>query len=903
MRKSLINIYYSKILLTFAMKMFSFHKIRALTILLLSMSLAAALMSCDKGSIPENVITQNENYTVDANKVVEGKWTAQALSATHLVTNYAPSIDDSIAAVIKVRLAINGHDNELRPAQYHYIDLTDESQKAIKACVPDIKNNSSKKILRPNEIKLTIDLSSIKKDLKEKGFFVTPTHDTVYAQDYKGVWVTADLPPLDIDISQCNLHHELLVDAMPGTNDLHEATLSLTRAAPPAAHEWKIASTSTNYPAYTSNQKLIDAIHNMSIQELTASDDNGQDHFMVSQECYAIALSLAYLEPQKSMATLKALVKDSVITSGDDTESYNSLANNMIWATAAWKVYCVTGDKEWLKYAYSIIVKNLEIIEKSGILNNETGLFRATCPYLLSNINQYYPQWASIADVFETTPLLANAVMEHAYRVVAMMCDEMEIDYHNNNATTLKEAINHRLWDEYKGFYSQYLYAGHLIMMSPCADNLGQALCVLWDIAEDDRAERLVNEMHITNYGVPLTYPISHQVKPEINNAVIPMVQAIWNLAAARNGNIAMLRRGIGAQLRPQALFASCNAACSATNGEAIENSFARGNAAGNLAMVYNVIAGMNFLPNGIEFSPKVPICFNGDKVISSFKYRNAVLDITIKGTGDELSSISLDGNNLADNFINADIEGRHKIVITMNNNYTGSGKITLTREAYHLPETPMWQWDGFYGTTYNYNASDGYRILINNVPSYSMRDSVLGTRDTISYRSFSLMAVNKYGTSYISKPFFITSTAQCYRLSDFYSQHDGDMPRPPFYKHQPVEISDDGNWLSAAVNVDVAGDYIIDVLYCNGNGFASLQAPCQLLEVAANGHLQGIVATPQLGQDQWLRTAYSSSLNVKLLRGKNTIAMRMHQQPADGPNQPAHILISHLRIIKRNDN
>ena len=53
------------------MKMFSFYKIRILTILLLSMALATTFSSCDRGSIPTNVITQNENYTVDVNKVIE----------------------------------------------------------------------------------------------------------------------------------------------------------------------------------------------------------------------------------------------------------------------------------------------------------------------------------------------------------------------------------------------------------------------------------------------------------------------------------------------------------------------------------------------------------------------------------------------------------------------------------------------------------------------------------------------------------------------------------------------------------------------------------------------------------------------------------------------------------------
>ena len=326
------------------------------------------------------------------------------------------------------------------------------------------------------------------------------------------------------------------------------------------------------------------------------------------------------------------------------------------------------------------------------------------------------------------------------------------------------------------------------------------------------------------------------------------------------------------------------------------------GNAAGNLSMIYNVIAGMKFLPNGIEFNPKVPKCFNGKKTITSFKYRDAVLDITIEGTGNELSKITLDGKALADNFIGGDINGHHKIVITMNDIHSGSGKITVSKDLDRLPETPLWQWDGYYGTTYNYNGDYGYKILINDEPRYSMRDSVLGTRDTVSYRSFSLMAVNKYGFSYISKPHFITTAASTYEFAQYNQQYILQLPMPRCGEYtplNPIEITDTSSWVSIPVTTAEAGNYIVDVLYSNGNGYAALWAPCQMLEVTANGHLQGVVTTPPLGEGQWLSKAYSSRLNVRLLKGDNILELRLHRpSPQGGP--PIRLRLSHLRIIKR---
>lgn len=878
------------------------YKITIKTLVTLVMLIAIGIpTACHHENIPQDVITKNEDYTVGADSVTEGRWTAHAIGSNHLITNYQAPLSDSIPAVIRIRLAINGHDNELHPAQYHYIDLSDTTVATIKACEPDSKRPiGTRKIARPERLTVKVDLSAINRSIAQKGYFATPTHDTIYAQDYKGVWLTADIEPLNVDFAQCYLHDELRVDQAPSSKDICDFSVDLSIEQPKAIHEWKTESPHRDYASYTSDQKLMNVIYNMSIDELEKNNsDSGRD-MLVAQECYAIALSLAFAAPQKSMETLKSMVRDSIITAGAGTENYSTLVNKMVWADAAWSVYCATGDKDWLSYSYNIILRNLYDIDNDFFIDNETGLFHAASPYCDSNINQYYPTWASICDIFETTPLLGNIIMERCYRVLEMMGDEFEINnYYDNRADHIKDAINHRLWDETRSFYCQYLYAGTMNMMSPCSDNMGQALCILWDIAEDDRAETLVNEMPLTNYGVPLIYPINEIIKPHLNNAVIPMVQALWNIAAAKNGNIAMLRRGLGALLRTQALAATCATACTATTGTCMPCQLGRGNAAGNIAMIVRIIAGMNFLPNGIEFTPKVPVCFTGDKTITGFKYRNAILDITIKGTGNELSKITLDGKALDDNFINGDIKGNHKIVITMNDIYTGSGKITVNKELHFIPETPLWQWDGYYGTNYNYDNNTGYKILINGEPTYSMRDSVLGTRDTVTYRNYTLQAVNKYGFSYVSKPHYIMTTARSYRFANFNPKYIIDQVLPGTYPYRPIVINDNDAWVKIPVNTTVAGNYVIDVLYSNGNGQASLSSPCHLLEVAANGHPQGMIATPQLGLDQWLRTAYSSRLRVQLLKGNNTLELRLHK-PSLSSDSPTSIRLSQLRIIKQ---
>lgn len=866
----------------------------------LACCLLVMLVACGQSTMRNDVIVENENYIVTADSVVEGQWSAKALSDTHIITNYPTATADSIPNIIKVRLAINCRDNELLPASYHYIDLDNTTDTTvIKVCHPDtVKREPTHNIARPQSLKFMVDLSEMKTALNGKGYFVTPTSDTIYTQDFQGVWLTANVAPLNVEATQCWNHPELIIDDSSDVSDLHQVEVPLEVPTIPIAQEWKIDIPSSNAPLYSSKQTILNALYNMSVNELEKPVSQPM-HFMVAQECYTIALSHAYLDPQKSMDLLREMVNDSLVSASDKQQPYTSLANNMIWATAAWQVYCASGDKQWLAYAFNVTSRSINNIEKY-MHDSQTGLYHALCPYYPTSIGQYYPSWMTTRDAWEAKPLVANVIMEHTLRLLEDMADEFEMgsSQYAARADRLKDAINHRLWNENRGCYAQYLYGGTLNMQSPCIDNMGQAMSILWDIADDDRAETIINETPITNYGVPILYPNRPQVGDELNNAFLPMVQALWNLAAAKTGNLRVLRRGLGAMLRQQLLFASCGNSSTASGGTPLPRCHPRSNAAGNIAMILRVIAGMNFLPNGIEFQPKVPVCFSGTKTLSGVTYRNAVLDITIKGTGDEISKMTLDGKPLDDNFISASLQGAHKVVITMNNENSGSGKVTVSQKMRNLPPTPQWLWNGFYGTNYNYDSNLGYKILINGESTYSMRDSVMGTRDTVSYRIYSLVAINRQGHSFIAEPHSINTTARCYPLLRTNPALQSPLAFPDVFHHTFIELSNDTTWVNAIVHADAAGDYLLDIAYTNGNGPQSLLSPCDLMLVNANGHNQGVVATPCQGLGQWLTMGYSSRLRVRLLSGENTIRLRL-LNAIPGTTITTKLQLSHIRLIK----
>ena len=105
------------------MKMHLTEKILHFPMLWLLLLMATTVLSCNHGNMSNDVIVENEDYTVTADSVVRGDYTAYAPNDYSIVTNYTSPVNDSLPNVIRVRLSVGERDNELPPARYHHIDL------------------------------------------------------------------------------------------------------------------------------------------------------------------------------------------------------------------------------------------------------------------------------------------------------------------------------------------------------------------------------------------------------------------------------------------------------------------------------------------------------------------------------------------------------------------------------------------------------------------------------------------------------------------------------------------------------------------------------------------------------------------------------------------------------------
>lgn len=616
-------------------------------------------------------------------------------------------------------------------------------------------------------------------------------------------------------------------------------------------------------PGYSSDQPLIDALYQMSADNIADAVDKSS-RFTSTNNNYSrlycsIFLSLAALKPYQSMATLRSIVdKDSIIMQREG--QWPVVSDHIGWATAAWEVYKTTGDRQWLAYCYHVIEKTLSI-NRQVLLDHETGLIHGAGYTSSRPIGVRRMTWMGYNDLFACMSLGNNILTGNAYAILADMGEELGIDNdYKKDAQRMKDAINQHLWNEDKGFYSSFLYGMAYHRQSPLTDNTSQAMCVLWGIADDNRAEELIASTPVSDMGVNVSYPPSNPIEPYFANSSWATTQALWNLAAAYVGNENALRRGLGALYRAQALYQSHGIHMKDV---ATDN---LGTSASNAAMILRVLMGMNFTAEGIDFSPIVPACLPGKKTFKGLNYRKAVINLTIHGTGNDVETITDNGTLLESAFVPNDIEGDHNIVITLKQSSRSSQHVTLHHGEAVLPPTPVVTWSGDSGYIDSFIPGTPYRLSING-QSHALNDSVFVLPQTDNFSELSVEIAGKYCNGFMSKPLF----------------HFGLTPQIAFFPDSP-----DGHTV-ITVSVATGGDYLLDVGY-RPTGTLDVR------RVSANGHPMGtlVMASAASIDDDGL--AYSNMVNIKLLKGENQIGFDQIRLPkVFTPCDPVHV-----RVITR---
>ena len=418
----------------------------------------------------DNALYKSDAFAIYPDKVVQGKNEATILSPTHIRSNYKSTKSETFSRLIKFKFSINEKDIESPAGSDHWLVIGNEHESPVikfgQAAEPFPTTAAG---FLPVNYAFTFraDMSAIIRQFNEKGYFEAYDGSKIAKADFKGFYIAGGAEPLSWDF--VNLDEKGLKLEDPDGDHIYTLTVKFNPYNPEdyKEKEWKLSLDIAEKPGYHSDQPIVDALYNLSLEEALKNIE-ADSTFRTGAKwggvwtrdiSYSIFLAFAYHEPRVAMISLMKKVKNGKII--QDTGSGGAWpvsSDRTVWALAAWEIYKVTGDKDWLQQAYQIIKNTLEDDDKV-LYDPETNLYKGESSFLDWR-EQTYPKWMSNVDIYVSQNLGTNAVHFEANTILAEMATLLGQpgDEFLARAATIKKGMNQHLWMEEKGYYGQFLY-------------------------------------------------------------------------------------------------------------------------------------------------------------------------------------------------------------------------------------------------------------------------------------------------------------------------------------------------------------------------------------------------------------------------------------------------------------
>ncbi|MEO8820256.1 MAG: amylo-alpha-1,6-glucosidase, partial [Ginsengibacter sp.] len=781
----------------------------------------------------------------------------------------------------------------------------------------DATKVSSKDYLQ-KDVKLTlrVDMTDVLKSFKEKGFYVTFDGKKIYKNDFKGLFVAGNVPPLTWDWNNLYSHKDLeLTDS--NHDGIYETTLILNQNPDEnkTAGSWKLSKDISAFPQYQSPYILPDALYNLALEEMQNAIEPDST-FRTGKEwagvwtrdiSYSIILSMGILQPKVAMISLKKKVKNGKIIQDTGTGgAYPVSTDREIWAVAAWEVYKVTGDKEWLNYAYQV-VKNSINDDLHNIYDPQTGMAKGESSFLDWR-EETYPIWMQPADIYESECLGTNAVHFEANTVLSEMAAELgnkeDEKKYSDVADKIKKGVNQYLWQEDKGYFGQYLYGRNFKILSPKSEALGEALSIYFDVANQEKQQKVVSNTPVTPFGITCIYPQIPGIPPYHNDAVWPFVESYWALASAKVGNERSVVRAMCSVYRPAALFLTNKENFVASDGDyagtQINSSNMLWSLSGNISLVYRILFGMQFNVDNISFAPFVPKVFKGARTLNNFKYRKSILNISLSGYGSIITSFSIDGKESSDHSVPSNLKGTHTVKIVLGNLDLPIGEINSVKDIFS-PHAPAVAYKGgklsWQDTSKNISS---FKLIKNGILMNKTSDTSIAVTPG-EYGDYQVIAVDKNETeSFASEPLqvFPKQNEQLIQLEKFAPKSKNHYNG--FTGNGFVEISKTVNpKINFTISVPQNGNYMLDIRYANGNGPINTENKCAFRTISVDSTATETLVFPQRGKDQWSNWGWSNSLKVSLKKGLHHFAISFENWNENMNGDINQAMLDCVRLIR----
>ena len=623
------------------------------------------------------------------------------------------------------------------------------------------------------------------------------------------------------------------------------------------------------YGKFTGTSTLETALYNMAVDEMINNFEKDGTlrtglywgGVWTRDVSYSSLLSLAYMCPDKVKNSLEVKIDrmGRIIQDTGTGGSWPCSSDRVVWALSAWNIYLATGDIEWLQKAYPVIIKSLEC-DDMVVFNPQTGLYRGESSFIDWR-EQSYPTWAQPADIYLSECLGTNAAYYGVLKVTADMAAALgfkkDVKKYTQKAEALKKAINDKFWVEEDGYYASYWYGRQNLIRTQHSETLGESFCVLFGIADEERAAKVISSMHVGEFGPPIFSPQIVSQGNYHNNGVWPYVTSFWGKAAAKAENETALLHALACNVRTAALYATNYENYSFNTGNPYTTLMNSPNMlwglSGFMGLFHRTFFGFEFSQDGLALNPFVPTVLAGTRKLDAFPYRGMSLDITVKGSGHEIASCLIDGKE-ADAFIPADWTGKHTVEIVMKGEHKPS---SINMVGYiGMPETPVVQ-----ETTgkLQWKAIDGvakYEVLKDGQVAAETTACEWTATENGEYQVRAISAKGVH--SFTSEPlrYYADASIQMLGVDKWLDEKLGEQ-------------------VKLKVTVPVTGWYVIDWEYANGSGEVEQRNHCANRQLYVDGKNFTTMVFPQRGLDDWKNYGWSTPVKLYLKKGSHQLALR----------------------------
>jgi hypothetical protein len=444
----------------------------------------------------------------------------------------------------------------------------------------------------------------------------------------------------------------------------------------------------TDFPHIRSGNEMFDALYALTLDDarLNAVDEIRDGSFEIRDTMnrpyfqtgekwtyvwtrdisYSVDLGMASLDPQRCVNSLlfkttrlkrdiKGQFARQIVQDTGSGGSYPVSTDRVVWAIGAAKLlHFLDGQArtKFLEDAWQIMHDTIEH-DRKVIFDPEDGLYRGEQSFLDWR-EQTYPGWTkdNVLAIAKSKTLSTNIGHYQLLKTAAVLAREKGLPDKTKRYTAwadaLKIAINKEFYLESKGLYCSIILVEPVTIKLNRFDLLGQSLAVLCGIADNDKSEKIIANYPQGRYGPPVVWPQEKTVPIYHNQAIWPFVTAYWLKAAKAAGNSTAVDHAVHSLVRGTALNLSnmenfdfvtgqAFAKVNGIEGPVINSRRQLWSVAGYMAMVQDVIFGMETTSDGIRFLPCITtnmhrnyFKFGRTIELRNFTYRGKSIQVTI---------------------------------------------------------------------------------------------------------------------------------------------------------------------------------------------------------------------------------------------------------------------------------